>query len=219
MVEKFSFDTIQDFDTHIELSVPNYVHLVELVKNLSTHFVRDDTYVYDLGCSTGKLVEYLSTLGVNATFVGIDNSENLLPKDTEVKKNLRYDYCDVRQYKFHPTSFAISIFTLQFLPLCDRVNLLKRIREVLLPEGALVVAEKVYMDTGLYQDIFTFTYYDFKRTSFKADEILAKQVDLRGVMRPLSVIENEQMFEEAGFDHVQFFRSLNFVGWLLIPIE
>ena len=72
------------------------------------------------------------------------------------------------------------------------------------------------MKTGLYQDIFTFAYYDFKKDSFDTKDILAKQMDLRSVMRPITKEENEYIFSEIGFKFVEFFRSLNFVAWILI---
>jgi len=221
---KFSFNSIKNFDNHIELSVPNYIHLIELIKNISTYFIKENTFVYDLGCSTGTLIKYFSLQNNNDNikFVGIDTSKNLLPKDQQgnlikmIGDHLSFECTDLKYYNFQKLSFATSIFTLQFLTIEDRINLLKKIKNSLIYEGALIVAEKIYMKTGLYQDIFTFAYYDFKKDSFDTKDILAKQMDLRSVMRPITKEENEYIFSEIGFKFVEFFRSLNFVAWILI---
>ena len=59
----FSFDTIQNFDEHIAQSIPNYDLLATSICDLSTFFVREDTRVVDLGCSTGKLLERIPFSG------------------------------------------------------------------------------------------------------------------------------------------------------------
>jgi len=210
----FSFETIKNFDNHIELSIPNYEHLIKLIKNISTYFIKDNTYVYDLGCSTGNFLKHLSSLHNNVKFVGIDNSENLIPKEN-IKDKLSFECKNLIGYDFQKLSFATSIFTLQFLSIEDRKNLLKKIYDAMIQEGALIVAEKIYMDEGFYQDIFTFSYYDFKSESFSREDILSKQTDLRSIMKPLSKRENEEIFLEIGFKYVDFFRSLNFVAWIL----
>jgi tRNA (cmo5U34)-methyltransferase len=73
--EKFSFDTIQDFDQHILQSIPNYDILWNMIHSMSSYFVVEDTTIYDLGCSTGKL---LKSLPYENSKVGIDLSINLL---------------------------------------------------------------------------------------------------------------------------------------------
>lgn len=219
-MKKFDFNTIEDFDKHIELSIPNYRHLADLVTNLSTYLIKKDTLVYDLGCSTGTLIKHIqqqTEVGVIG-FVGIDMSFHLLPEDDPI--NMVEFICDdLSEYRFtsDPTSFVICLFTLQFMSVVERLKLLKRVRKILTLEGAVVVAEKVYMPTGFTQDVFTFAYYDFKSSTFTSDQILAKQMDLRSIMYPLTRKRNEQMFRETGFYSVPFFQSLNFVAWLLIP--
>ena len=49
----------EGFDEHIEKSIRGYSHLLEDVVALSRYFVEDDTNVYDLGCSTGKMTQRL----------------------------------------------------------------------------------------------------------------------------------------------------------------
>lgn len=219
-MKKFDFNTIEDFDKHIELSIPNYRHLADLVTNLSTYFINKDTLVYDLGCSTGTLIKHIQrTTDVDQVgFVGIDMSKNLLPPNipTGMVEFVCADLCGY-QFSPDPTSFVILLFTLQFMPVVARELLLAKIRDILTPDGAVVVAEKVYMPTGFQQDVFTFAYYDFKSTEFTSEQILSKQIDLRSIMHPLTREKNQAMFHDAGFRSIPFFQSLNFVAWLLTP--
>ena len=45
------------FDNHIEKSIRGYSTLLEDTINLSRYFVEDNTYIVDIGCSTGKLTK------------------------------------------------------------------------------------------------------------------------------------------------------------------
>ena len=76
-MEKFSFDTINDFDNHIIKSIPNYDILFSSIKSISEYFFCENTNVYDLGCSTGKL---LKSINNNCNKIGYDIA-NLLPKE------------------------------------------------------------------------------------------------------------------------------------------
>lgn len=77
----FSFDTIKDFDKHIDISVPNYKHIYELIESISTYFIKKNTCVYDLGCSTGNVLKMLSIKNdvENVRFIGYEKSENMRP--------------------------------------------------------------------------------------------------------------------------------------------
>ena len=214
---KFSFDTITDFDKHIELSVPNYNHIFELISSLSTYYIQKYSTVYDLGCSTGLLIKNLSLINKvpDVSFIGYEISDNMRPKSgiegwTWIQSDI---VCEAR---LDCASLILSIFTLQFLPIQDRATVLKKAYDSLNPGGALIVCEKVVMEDGFSQEIFTFSYYDYKRKSFTEKEILDKQTDLRSIMKPLSVSDNERMFNNAGFTNIQtFFQSLQFYGWIL----
>ncbi len=78
--ERFSFDTIKNFDKHVSLSVPNYLLLQDTLVLIADYFLEDDKCVYDLGCSTGTLLKRLPFKGKK---IGMDNSKNLLPSASD----------------------------------------------------------------------------------------------------------------------------------------
>ena len=76
----FDFNKIEDFDNHINLSIPNYNQLLSLFIDLATIFSGENTTVIDYGCSTGKLLRALPKKEM-CRYIGVDNS-NLIP-DTD----------------------------------------------------------------------------------------------------------------------------------------
>ena len=217
-MKKFSFDTIEDFDRHIGISVPNYEHIVELISYISSFFIKKNTNVYDMGCSTGLTLKKLQDMNTaeNASFIGYEMSENMRPKELDgiawIKKDLTDKYID-----FTKASLVLSVFTLQFMDIQDRVKILQKVYESLNEEGALIVCEKTYAEDSFINDVFTFSYYDYKQKDFSVEEIMKKQMDLRYIMKPLTVEENLAMFKKVGFRKIEcFFTSLMFKGWVLI---
>ena len=215
-MEKFSFDTISDFDKHIEVSVPNYRHIFDLVSSISTYFISENTNVYDLGCSTGLLLKNLSSINQvdNVNFIGYEISENMRPKHSLGFNWIKQDL--TKNIELTNTNLVLSIFTLQFLDIQDRIDLLKKVYNGLNKKGAFIVAEKEYEQEGFIQDLFTFSYYDYKSESFSEQEIINKQKDLRSIMKPLTQKENTKMFIDVGFSVYQFFQSLQFKAYILI---
>lgn len=217
--EDFAFETIEGFDKHINLSIPMYGHIWSLIYQLSTYFITDNTVVYDLGCSTGKGLYEVSkrSKGENVKYIGYDIADNLLDVDIspEIIK-YKNDITDV-SVKFPNASLILSIFTIQFIDPKHKMPILRKVYEGLNDGGAFILAEKVYLNDGKTQDIFTFSYYDFKRKSFSPEEILGKQTALRKIMKNNTADELEEMLKKVGFKRVQpFFQALNFVGWLCI---
>lgn len=211
--QKFSFDTIENFDDHINLSIQNYSGLIEHIKNISTYYIKENTTVYDIGCSTGKLISILRDHNKleNVKYIGIDKAKNLTAENPDILE------MDLNEWEAKPFSFGVSIFTLQFLDIQLRRKVLKEMYNNLLPGGAIIVSEKIFMEDSVIQDVMNFAHYDFKRKSFSSEEILNKQVDLRFIMKILKESQNIKMFKDVGFTTVEpIWQSLAFKAWILI---
>ena len=208
----FSFNDINDFDDHIESSIPNYYLLNESVLSLSKFFLVPQTRVIDLGCSTGKLLKKIEHNGLK---IGIDKAKNLLPESEE---NAVFLDCPIEDFRdFGNTSLVLSMFTLQFMPRKSRLDVLCRIHDGMIDKGAFIWAEKVYATSGVEQDLMNFSHYDFKRKNFTAEEILSKEEDLRSIMRLNTSDENERLAREAGFGKgIKFWKFFNFEATLYI---
>lgn len=214
---EFSFKTVDNFDRHIEVSVPNYLHIHDLILSMSCYFISKGCTVNDLGCSSGLLIDKLDQYHKDPTITynGYEIEENIVKKEY-FHDNRHIHLADVLTTEFPNNSLTFSVFLLQFLPLEARKRLVERVYASLEEGGAFIVTEKTYEPTGRVQDIFTFSYYDLKLKVFTGDEILEKQKTLRKIQKPLTREENEKMFTEAGFTVSEFYRSLNFCGWLCL---
>ena len=213
----FSFDTIENFNKHIALSIPQYDWALKQVVELSEYFIEDGTTVYDLGCSEGQLFSSYN-IKPSVKYVGIDKSDNLLKGTEEIGATEGVDFinADLNHYNsYQKSSFITSIFTLQFLPRETRRILLKRISDTLLPGGAFISCEKVYSDNALLQDATNSLYYDFKRTSFPTDEILDKEKSLRSLAKLQGLKKSIDDLRVIG-EVEMFWRCYNFVGLIAI---
>jgi tRNA (cmo5U34)-methyltransferase len=210
----FQFSTINDFDQHIQDSISGYDLLHQLILNVASFYVMPNYPVVDLGCTSGKLLNKLcETYQVKG--VGFD----IVDQHFDAQNGVELKQADISKDDFAmpQTSLALSVFTMQFLDVNDRPQLLKKIYDALSPAGAFICCEKVYSQSAEAQEAFTFANYQYKRENFSAEEILQKEQDLRTVMKPLNQTANEQMFKEAGFSQVEvFFKSLNFCGFLCL---
>jgi tRNA (cmo5U34)-methyltransferase len=221
----FKFDNFDgdEFKDHISRSIPNYRGMRDMIPSIASNFLVSNSNIYDIGCSAGDLLQELEEsfrhVHDDLSYVGYDIAENLLP-DKGYFPNHSFFPRDVTEesLKLFNTSLIFSLFTLQFIPLSKRIKLIQKIYDSLDKRGAFIVCEKIYANSSFTEDIFTFSNYDSKQVNgFDTDEILAKQKDLRGIMFPLTQGDNEKMFKEAGFQVIEvFFKSLNFIGWILI---
>jgi|DEB0MinimDraft_4_1074332.scaffolds.fasta_scaffold02673_11 tRNA (cmo5U34)-methyltransferase len=216
---RFSFsDHSDNFDEHINKSIISYNNLVDMIITVSGFFIQDNTTVYDLGCSTGKILRKIkkASHANNVSYVGIDNETAFSPYWKE--KDIEFKIEDVRKLKFDSdVSLAVSTFTLQFLPTVDRVKLLKNIYDSLIPNGALILCEKTYSNDSMLQEVFTFANYDYKSKFFRYDDIMFKEKELRASMNIRSWDAILQEVEKIGFKKYEvFWKAYNFVGVILV---
>jgi len=218
-MKKFDFNTIHDFDGHILQSIPNYDILFNSILRISDYFRDPSKHIYDVGCSTGKLMKYINKVEkYNGPMIGLDNSRNLLPENTKEFPNIKFIEWDLtKPFSFDNACLVFSIFTLQFLKKESRQAVINSIYDGLGKGGGLIIAEKTYVDSGQFQDIFTFSYYDYKKASFSNEEILNKEKDLRTILKPNYAHENLEMLRNAGFKQIQmFYKFFMFEAYLCI---
>ena len=220
----------EGFDQHIEQSIRGYSYLIDDVISLSRHFVEDNTKVYDIGCSTGKMTQRLIEANFDhctlASWYGIEIADGFQKELQEREKAIRkfdptaavyFKQQDIREIKIVNASLVTSIFTLQFMPKKDRQTVINGIWNGLNDGGAYIFAEKTICESARHQDMLTFNYYDYKRKSFSTDDIMDKEITLRPMMKPNTWLEIQDMLTTAGFKEVQpFWRNYMFVGVIAI---
>lgn len=223
--EKFTFaQRDEGFDNHIEQSIRGYNNLIDDVINLSQYFIENGSYVYDIGCSTGKMIRKMievNTFAPHVNYVGVEIESSFYPQLSELCKefpNVDLVRGDVRcEDFFQPMSLVCSIFTLQFIPFKDRAAIIKKIYNALSDGGGFIFAEKTRADSSKIHEMRTFTYYDYKRQNFDYDDIMGKEKTLRSMMKPNTREELIDMCCSAGFKQVDsFWQNHGFVGFVAI---
>jgi tRNA (cmo5U34)-methyltransferase len=223
---KFTFAQREEgFDNHIEHSIRGYTNLWNDVLKYSEYFVEDDTDVVDVGCSTGKLLKAMiaqNTFAPNAHYVGIEIEEDFYStydEDVHAYDYLYYHRGDVRDFAFNNCSLVTSIFTLQFIPEVQRLDIIRQIYDGLNPGGAFIFAEKTISEYSKIQEIKTFTYYDYKREHFTAEDILDKEKQLRHMMKLNTRNELISKCATAGFSFQKidsFWQNYGFTAFIAI---
>lgn len=219
----FEGGVAKSFDLHVSKSVPLYHEGHKFIAYLSDFFVKDHTNVYDIGSSTGELFSVLinRVQRNGVSYIGIEPVADMVAEARakhQGNPGVDFVHGDVTNVKFEPASLITSYYTLQFISLKDRQEVINRVFQTLLPGGAFVLFEKVRAPEAKLQDIMTQIYNEFKYDNgFDAQEIFHKSRSLKGVMEPLSSIENIQMLNEAGFTRVMSIaKYITFEGFLAI---
>jgi tRNA (cmo5U34)-methyltransferase len=207
----FEFNSIIDFDNHISSSIHGYKLLYELIINISSFFIKSGV-VIDIGCTKGTLIRDIATK-YEVDGIGYDiNDSQFCSYSGLIKQDITQD-----DFQIPKTSLVISVFTLQFIDINKRLELLKKIYSSLEKNGAFIFCEKETQEYGVTQEVFTFANYSYKSNNFTAQEILEKEEKLRWNMNTNTSNENLSILKQAGFGLVTpFFKSLHFTGYLCV---
>tara|TARA_B100001094_G_C18184150_1_gene802720 strand:- start:2859 stop:3590 length:732 start_codon:yes stop_codon:yes gene_type:complete len=227
-VEDFEFNAqvAQVFPDMIQRSVPGYLQIIQSIGDIAHQVVVPRSHVYDLGCSLGAVSLSIRRRIEDRTcrLIAVDNSEAMIerahhhiksfksPLEIEVYQD------DIRNFKIEKASLVVLNFTLQFLHPDDRLSLLKNIYQGMLPGGVLLVSEKLnFHDTSIHQLMNTL-HLDFKRTNGYSElEISQKRTAIENVMKPDTLHDHYQRFNDAGFSSYQtWFQCFNFASMVAI---
>lgn len=224
----FQFDdaVARVFPDMIRRSVPGYTTIIPMIGVITSRFTRAGTHLYDLGCSLGA-----STLAMrhgvtqsDCKVIAVDNSKAMIERcahhialdDNPVPVEL---YCkDLLQTPICNASVVTLNFTLQFIPLEQRGALLQRIREGLVPGGALVLSEKIRFEDEQEQYWQDRLHHDFKRANGYSDlEISQKRTALEQVLLPETLAQHRERLLSAGFERVLvWYQCFNFVSLVAV---
>lgn len=208
---EFNESVARVFDDMARRSIPLYEDVTRSVVDWSVSYYQTETYVYDVGCSTGTTLEAIARASrTPARLVGIDKAPAMLERaEAKLKPwlgeheiQLRCE--DVLQSHFAHASVVIINYTLQFLPLAHRLELLSRIHQAMVPGGILYLSDKVRSSTDAMQRTVTHAYERFKEEQgYSRTEIERKKEALDDVLVPLAYHEQMDLVAAAGFRFVE----------------
>jgi tRNA (cmo5U34)-methyltransferase len=161
----------------------------------------------------------------DATFVGVDNSEDMLAKCREKLAHFGFARpyelvcADLNQgVHVENASLALLVLTLQFIRPLNRERLMTDLFRGLKQNGAVILVEKVLGEDSHFNRLFIKYYYDMKRRNgYSETEIAQKREALENVLVPYKLLENRELLLRTGFRYVDvFFKWYNYCGIVAI---
>ena len=121
---------------------------------------------------------------------------------------------DIRKVPIQNASVVVLNFTLQFIPLEDRLNFLQKIYNGLLPGGILILSEKLNFDDQRQQELQIQMHHAFKKTQGYSElEISQKRSALEMVLIPETLTQHQNRLREVGFSSAEvWFQYFNFAS-------
>jgi len=222
----FSGETVEKFDKHIEKSVPLYNEGHDLICNLSKFFVKDNSFIYEVGSSTGSLSIKLAKANhvkKNPQFIGFDIEKDMVDKSNknakiESIKNVRFEQSDIVSTELEKSDLIVCYYTIQFIPPAVRQDVVDKLYNSLNWGGALILFEKVRAPDARFQDIINTLYLDYKlKQGYSEENVISKMMSLKGILEPFSTQGNLDMLKRSGFvDITTIQKYLSFEGFLAI---
>jgi len=221
---RFNDAVARVFQDMISRSVPGYGMTLDMIRLVAKRYARGGTRVYDLGCSLGasSLAMLAEHPEADIQLVGVDTSEAMLERcqgnldAAGLKQSWELRCEDILDTPIENASMIVLNFTLQFIPVERRLELLAKLRQGLVPGGVLILSEKVAFEDASIQDAITDLHHDFKRAQGYSDlEISRKRSALEQVLIPETVAVHQERLAKAGFGSSEvWFQCFNFVSLL-----
>lgn len=232
---EFNESVASVFDDMLGRSIPEYAEMrrataeygsMIIDRYLETSGEAAPAQILDLGSSNGgALAPLLARYGPRARYSAVEMSDPMRA-DLEARfqdhipdlvqtfnTDLRYDFPSVP-----PLALTQSILTLMFIPIEYRQHVVRHVYDALVPEGALLLVEKVLASNAHLDRWMTDAYYAMKaRMGYSHEEIDRKRFALEGVQVPITAEWNEQLLRNEGFRFVDcYWRSGKFAAWIAI---
>lgn len=210
----WTFETnavVRGFDRHVREQLPWYDLVTGAVAHLARHYLPEDGVVYDLGAATGNIERALAPLLTDrrARLIAIDRSQAMADAYQGGGEYLCLDVATLEE--FEPFDVAVLFLVVMFIPPAARLRLFRRLHAALRPGGAVILVDKVEAPAGYLGTVLhRLTLAGKVANGVPPEEIIAKELSLAGVQRPLAPAQVLQAWPDA----VEFFRFGEFAGWL-----
>jgi tRNA (cmo5U34)-methyltransferase len=227
-IGKFEFNerVAEVFDDMLDRSVPFYGQVITMIAQILSRSLKEGDRVYDLGCSTGAtLMEVVRSTDIpNIRFVGVDNSRPMLDKAIRkaemfaMQDKIQFIEEDITQAELTGAGAVILNYTLQFIGPDVRLEFLKKINTYLREQGVMILSEKIICQDEKLNQGYLASYHQYKKDrGYSELEIANKREALENVLLPLTIQQNCELLQQAGFRTVEtFFQWFNFVSILAI---
>ncbi|AHF02154.1 tRNA methyltransferase [Thiomicrospira aerophila AL3] len=227
-LKSFCFDeqVASVFPDMIERSVPSYGETLKGITELTRAFVRPNTRLYDLGCSLGAatLAMRRAVEDKPCNIIAVDNSTAMLAKAKDYLGNyhsshqVEFVLDDMLKIDITNASVVVLNFTLQFIAPEQRITMLERIYDGLIPGGVLILSEKLINPQTQIQTQLETMHLQFKRNNGYSElEISQKRASLENVLISDSRETHLNRLKTVGFSAADsWLQHFQFASFLAI---
>lgn len=227
-VSQFAFDqkVVDVFPDMIKRSVPGYATIINMIGTLAERYAQSGSVCYDLGCSLGAatLAMRHSIRAADCKIIGIDNSSAMLQRCAQLMAAdtseipVELIQANIQDVAISNASVAVLNFTLQFIPVEQRLAVLTNICTGLRPNGVLILSEKLAFEDEPHQQLMIDLHHNFKRANGYSDlEIAQKRAAIENYLIPETLASHRQRLRDAGFRSVDvWFQCFNFASLIAI---
>jgi tRNA (cmo5U34)-methyltransferase len=204
-------DVADNFDAHVREQLPWYDLVTSAVVQIGRHYIPRGGHVYDIGASTGNILRALEPVidARDCSCAAIEPSKEMLSRwDGPPHAALINERAE--EHDFAEFDFAVAMLSLMFVAPPILPALLRTITDNINPGGALVVVERTLPPPGYMSVVSSrLTLAAKAQAGAPADEIVAKELSLAGVQRPI----DPRLLEAHGA--VEWFRFGDFAGYVI----
>lgn len=202
-------EVAEGFDAHVRQQLPWYDMVTNAIVQIGRHYVGDRGLVYDIGSSTGNIARALGPVVIErrAELVAIEESVEMCRQwqGPGVLVHAR-----AQDYDFENYDLAVAMLALMFNRPDEVAPLVGTLVEKIRPGGALIMVERMLPPDGYLSIVSSRLTLEAKQRAGSApEEIIAKELSLAGVQRPL----DRRLLEYHGA--VEWFRYGDFAGWVI----
>jgi tRNA (cmo5U34)-methyltransferase len=223
---EFNADVAAVFPDMLRRSIPGYDASIEAIGALARRYVTPGTRCYDLGCSLGAAtlamrqniaVSDCEIHAVDLAPAMVDRCRNLIKTDNGTIP-VSVSLADIRDIDILDASMVVMNYTLQFLPVAERVGIIRRIYDGMTHGGVFVLSEKIADEDPSVNELLINLHHDFKRSNAYTDlEISRKRTALENVLIPETIPTHLNRLREAGFSHSSvWLQHFNFASIIAI---
>ena len=227
---EFNQEVASVFDDMVERSIPFYNQIHQLILDICAKSQTPKNRpikILDLGCSTGTTLfligKFFESQQIDYQLVGVDASASMLEKaklklseNPMINQKTTFECADLNNYDFPDSDIVIMNYTLQFIKMNSRKQILNKIYQAIPSQGRFILSEKIHTDDPLFEELFVDLYYDFKRKNGYSElEISQKREALENVLIPMTPKQLLKTLSESGFINAEMlFRWYNFACFL-----
>ena len=227
---RFNDAVAEVFPDMLRRSIPGYEASLEAIGALAARYVRPGTHCYDLGCSLGaaSIAMRQGNRSGDCRIIAIDNAPAMVKRCKQIVAAEQEQSPDgarieviqgnIRDVTFSNASMVVLNYTLQFLPIDQRDEMIARIFGGLNDNGLLVLSEKVVDPDPHMQKLLVDLHHEHKRRNdYSALEVARKRAALENILMPESVPVHVDRLLRTGFSSAAvWLRHFNFVSIIAI---